>query len=199
MAAGRCWIFNASRSAAASQASETATPGVTARTSTPGLFCKACLTRVVFPAPRGPDTKHVKFCLFPLLSCRVAMTDSRGMKEEGSNTVSQVACFIRRFTRHTARLSLSLMKVTQVTVTPNRLSSPGTTGDHLTVTEAHFRIRTHMKRAECRKVKVRPITCPTHLEHCSGVVRVGSLCLNHPELVPKHPTHLARAVMVWFV
>ena len=49
--------------------------------------------------------------------------------------VSQVACFIRRFTRHTARLSLSLMKVTQVTVTPNRLrvtpnrlSSPGTTG-----------------------------------------------------------------------
>ena len=49
--------------------------------------------------------------------------------------VSQVACFIRWFTRHTARLSLSLMKVTQVTVTPNRLtvtpnrlSSTGTTG-----------------------------------------------------------------------
>ena len=25
-----------------------------------------------------------------------------------------------------------------------------------------------------------------------------SLCLNHPELVQKHPTHLARSVMVWF-
>ena len=23
----------------------------------------------------------------------------------------------------------------------------------------------------------------------AGVVRVGSLCLNHPELVQKHPTH----------
>ena len=33
----------------------------------------------------------------------------------------------------------------------------------------------------------------------AGVVRVGSLCLNHPELVHKHPTHLAKAVMVWFV
>ena len=31
------------------------------------------------------------------------------------------------------------------------------------------------------------------------VVRVGSLCLNHPELVLKHPTHLAIAVLVWFV
>ena len=31
------------------------------------------------------------------------------------------------------------------------------------------------------------------------VVRVGSLCLNHPELVHKHPTHLASSVMVWFV
>ena len=30
-------------------------------------------------------------------------------------------------------------------------------------------------------------------------VRVGSLCLNHPELVHKHPTHLAISVMVWFV
>ena len=26
-----------------------------------------------------------------------------------------------------------------------------------------------------------------------------SLCLNHPERVQKHPTHLARAVLVWFV
>ena len=40
---------------------------------------------------------------------------------------------------------------------------------------------------------------PTHLEHCDGVVRVGSLCLNHPELLQKHPTHLASSVMVWFV
>ena len=43
------------------------------------------------------------------------------------------------------------------------------------------------------------VLVPTHLEHGEGVVRVGSLCLNHPELVQKHPTHLARAVMVWFV
>ena len=35
--------------------------------------------------------------------------------------------------------------------------------------------------------------------HCAGVVRVGSLCLNHPELVQKHPTHLALTVLVWFV
>ena len=34
---------------------------------------------------------------------------------------------------------------------------------------------------------------------CDGVVRVGSLCLNHPELVQKHPTHLEISVMVWFV
>ena len=34
---------------------------------------------------------------------------------------------------------------------------------------------------------------------CECVVRVGSLCLNHPELVQKHPTHLALSVMVWFV
>ena len=40
---------------------------------------------------------------------------------------------------------------------------------------------------------------PSHIEHCEGVVRVGALCLNHPELVLKHPTHLARAVRVWFV
>ena len=40
---------------------------------------------------------------------------------------------------------------------------------------------------------------PTHLAHCDGVVRVGSLCLNHPELVQKHPTHLALTVLVWFV
>ena len=37
------------------------------------------------------------------------------------------------------------------------------------------------------------------LAHCDGVVRVGSLCLNHPELVLKHPTHLALSVLVWFV
>ena len=30
----------------------------------------------------------------------------------------------------------------------------------------------------------------------AGVVRVGSLCLNHPELLQKHPTHLASSVMV---
>ena len=67
----------------------------------------------------------------------------------------------------------------------------------------------------------------SHLAHGAGVVRVGSLCLNHPELVQKHPlhtllflcwcgscrfavleppeleqkhpTHLASSVMVWFV
>ena len=32
-----------------------------------------------------------------------------------------------------------------------------------------------------------------------GVVRVGSLCLNHPEVVPKHPTHLASSVVVCFL
>ena len=37
------------------------------------------------------------------------------------------------------------------------------------------------------------------LAHCDGVVRVGSLCLNHPELVLKHPTHLAISVMVGFL
>ena len=31
------------------------------------------------------------------------------------------------------------------------------------------------------------------------MVCVGSKCLNHPELVQKHPTHLASSVMVWFV
>ena len=36
-------------------------------------------------------------------------------------------------------------------------------------------------------------------EHGDGVVRVGALCLNHPELVLKHPTHLARAVREWFM
>ena len=41
---------------------------------------------------------------------------------------------------------------------------------------------------------------PTHLaSSVSCVVRVGSLCLNHPELVQKHPTHLASSVIVWFV
>ena len=29
-----------------------------------------------------------------------------------------------------------------------------------------------------------------------GVVRVGSRCLNHPEVVQKHPTHLAISVVV---
>ena len=43
------------------------------------------------------------------------------------------------------------------------------------------------------------LVCPTHLDHCDGVVRVGSLCLNHPDLVHKHPTHLAISVIVWFV
>ena len=38
-----------------------------------------------------------------------------------------------------------------------------------------------------------------HLAHCDGVVRVGLLCLNHPELEHKHPPHLSLAVMVWFV
>ena len=40
---------------------------------------------------------------------------------------------------------------------------------------------------------------PTHSALRDGVVRVGSLCLNHPELVPKHPTHLASSVLVCFV
>ena len=39
----------------------------------------------------------------------------------------------------------------------------------------------------------------THLALRAGVVRVGSLCLNHPELVLKHPTHLALSVLVCFV
>ena len=37
---------------------------------------------------------------------------------------------------------------------------------------------------------------------CAGVFRVGSLrfeVLNHPELLQKHPTHLANSVMVWLV
>ena len=42
-------------------------------------------------------------------------------------------------------------------------------------------------------------TSHPHLELCDGVVRVGSLCLTHPELVFKHPTHLASSVLVWFV
>ena len=36
-------------------------------------------------------------------------------------------------------------------------------------------------------------------KHCEGVVRVGALCLNHPELVLKHPKDLASSVRVWFV
>ena len=39
----------------------------------------------------------------------------------------------------------------------------------------------------------------THSALRAGVVRVGSLCLNHPELVLKHPTHLAISVLVCFV
>ena len=35
-------------------------------------------------------------------------------------------------------------------------------------------------------------------DSASGV-QAGSMCLNHPELVHKHPTHLASSVMVWFV
>ena len=38
---------------------------------------------------------------------------------------------------------------------------------------------------------------PTHL--WDGVVRVGSMCLNHPEVVQKHPTHLASSVVVSFL
>ena len=38
-----------------------------------------------------------------------------------------------------------------------------------------------------------------YLELRDGVVHVGSLCLNHPELVQKHPTHLASSVLVCFV
>ena len=52
---------------------------------------------------------------------------------------------------------------------------------------------------EVRGASTTPHACPTHLEHCAGVVRVGALCLNHPELVLKHPTHLALSVRVWFV
>ena len=44
-----------------------------------------------------------------------------------------------------------------------------------------------------------PDECPTHLEHWDGVVRVGSLGLNHPELLQKHPTHLASSVLVRLV
>ena len=33
----------------------------------------------------------------------------------------------------------------------------------------------------------------------AGVVLVGSLCLNHPEVVQKHPTHLASSVVVCFL
>ena len=52
---------------------------------------------------------------------------------------------------------------------------------------------------EVRGAATTPNECPTHLEHCDGVVRVGSLCLNHPELLHKHPTHLASSVMVRIV
>ena len=38
---------------------------------------------------------------------------------------------------------------------------------------------------------------PTQL--WDGVVRVGSLCLNHPDVVHKHPTHLASSVVVCFL
>ena len=47
----------------------------------------------------------------------------------------------------------------------------------------------------CRFAEVR---CASTTPNYDGVVRVGSLCLNHPELVHKHPTHLAISVMVWF-
>ena len=40
---------------------------------------------------------------------------------------------------------------------------------------------------------------PTHRELWEGVVRVGSLCLNHPEVVHKHPTHFASSVVVFFL
>ena len=38
-----------------------------------------------------------------------------------------------------------------------------------------------------------------HRELWDGVVRVGSLCLNHPEGVPKHPTHVALSVVACFL
>ena len=40
---------------------------------------------------------------------------------------------------------------------------------------------------------------PTHLANWAGVVRVGSLCLNNPDLVQKHPTHFASSVVVCFL
>ena len=40
---------------------------------------------------------------------------------------------------------------------------------------------------------------PIHRDLWDGVVRVGSLSLNHPELVPKHPTHIALSVVVCFL
>ena len=43
---------------------------------------------------------------------------------------------------------------------------------------------------------------PTHIAISVMVRRfdeVGSICLNHPELVHKPPTHLAIFVLVWFL
>ena len=43
---------------------------------------------------------------------------------------------------------------------------------------------------------------PTHIASSVMVRRfdeVGSICLNHPELVHKPPTHLASFVLVWFL
>ena len=43
---------------------------------------------------------------------------------------------------------------------------------------------------------------PTHIAISVKVRRfdeVGSICLNHPELVHKPPTHLAIFVLVWFL
>ena len=40
---------------------------------------------------------------------------------------------------------------------------------------------------------------PTHRALWDGVVRVGSKCLNHPDLVHKHPTHSASSLVVCFL
>ena len=58
-------------------------------------------------------------------------------------------------------------------------------------------------QVECNQLQVLPRCAqnlhPTHLDLCESVFRVGSLCLTHPELVSKHPTHLALSVLEWFV
>ena len=55
-------------------------------------------------------------------------------------------------------------------------------------------------KQDTRQARLRRFVRHSQLKRYSEVSTYDHLTgLNHPELVQKHPTHLARAVLVWFV